>query len=70
MEKYTIKFHVMVYACAFIGGFNHMIKLSRLRYIRNFRINPEFPSWIILPLFLIATIIVIIYRNRLRRKVA
>ena len=30
---------------------------------------PEFPSWIILPLFLIATVVVIIYRNRLRRKV-
>jgi len=30
---------------------------------------PEFPSWIILPLFLIATAVVIIYRNRLIRKV-
>jgi N-acetylneuraminic acid mutarotase len=30
---------------------------------------PEFPSWIILPLFLIATAVVIVYRNRLRRKV-
>lgn len=30
---------------------------------------PEFPSWIIIPLFLIATLVVIIYRNRLRRKV-
>jgi hypothetical protein len=30
---------------------------------------PEFPSWIILPLFLIATMVVIIYRNRLRRKI-
>ena len=29
---------------------------------------PEFPSWIILPLFLIATTVVIVYRNRLRRK--
>jgi len=31
---------------------------------------PEFPSWIILPLFVIATVVVIIYRNRLRRKVS
>ncbi len=30
---------------------------------------PEFPSWIILPLFLIVTLLVILYRNRLRRKV-
>jgi N-acetylneuraminic acid mutarotase len=30
---------------------------------------PEFSSWIILPLFLIATTVVIFYRNRLRRKV-
>jgi len=30
---------------------------------------PEFPSWIILPLFVIATLAVIICRNRLRRKV-
>lgn len=30
---------------------------------------PEFPSWIILPLFLITTLVVIIYRNRLRSKV-
>jgi N-acetylneuraminic acid mutarotase len=29
---------------------------------------PEFPSWIILPLLLIATIVVITYRNRLRRR--
>ena len=32
-------------------------------------IIPEFPSWIILPLFLIATLVVILYRNRLRRRV-
>lgn len=31
---------------------------------------PEFPSWIILPLFLIATLVVTIYRNRLRKKFA
>jgi endonuclease YncB( thermonuclease family) len=31
---------------------------------------PEFPSWIILPLFVIATVVVVIYRNRLRRKVS
>ena len=31
---------------------------------------PEFPSWIILPLFVIATLVVIIYRNKLRRKVS
>jgi hypothetical protein len=30
---------------------------------------PEFPSWMILPLFLIVTAVVLIYRNRLRRKV-
>jgi hypothetical protein len=29
---------------------------------------PEFTSWIILPLFMTATFIVIFYRNRLRRK--
>jgi len=28
---------------------------------------PEFPSWIILPLFVIATLAVVIYRNRLRK---
>jgi endonuclease YncB( thermonuclease family) len=31
---------------------------------------PEFSSWIILPLFLIATIVAIFCRNRLRRKVS
>jgi hypothetical protein len=31
---------------------------------------PEFPSWIILPLFMIATLVVIIFRNGLRRKFA
>jgi parallel beta-helix repeat protein len=31
-------------------------------------IIPEFPSWIILPLFLIATVVVTVYRNALRRK--
>ena len=30
---------------------------------------PEFPSWIILPLFLIGTVVVIVCRNRLKRKV-
>jgi N-acetylneuraminic acid mutarotase len=30
---------------------------------------PEFPSWIIMPLFVTATLAVIIYRNGLRRKV-
>jgi len=30
---------------------------------------PEFPSWIIIPLFIIATVVVIIYRNSLRRQV-
>jgi nitrous oxidase accessory protein NosD len=29
----------------------------------------EFPSWIIIPLFIIATVVVIIYRNSLRRQV-
>jgi len=32
-------------------------------------IIPEFPSWIIIPLFIIATVVVIIYRNSLRRQV-
>jgi hypothetical protein len=27
---------------------------------------PEFPSWMIIPLFLITTLIVVLYRNRLR----
>jgi hypothetical protein len=31
---------------------------------------PEFPSWIILPMFLFGTIVCIIYRNRLRKKSA
>jgi hypothetical protein len=30
---------------------------------------PEFPSWIFLPLFLIGTVVVIVCRNRLKRKV-
>ncbi len=29
---------------------------------------PEFPYWIFLPLFLIVTVVVIIYRNKLRKK--
>ena len=29
---------------------------------------PEFPSWFFLPLFIIAALAVIIYRNRFRRK--
>jgi hypothetical protein len=29
---------------------------------------PEFPSWVILPLFLTITLVVIVYRNRLRNK--
>jgi len=35
----------------------------------EYGVIPEFPSWIILPLFVIATLAVIICRNRLRRKV-
>jgi len=31
---------------------------------------PEFPSWIVLPLLLIATVVVTIYRNALRQKTA
>jgi hypothetical protein len=30
---------------------------------------PEFPSWVILPLFVTTTLIVILYKNRLSRKV-
>jgi len=33
----------------------------------NFPIIPEFPSWIILPLFLTATLVVTIYRKRLKK---
>lgn len=33
------------------------------------QVIPEFPSWIIIPLFIIATVVVIIYRNSLRRQV-
>jgi hypothetical protein len=29
---------------------------------------PEFPSWIILPLFVMATLAVVIYKNRLKKK--
>ena len=35
----------------------------------DIEVIPEFPSWIIIPLSLIATLVVIIYRNRLKRKV-
>jgi len=35
----------------------------------EYGVIPEFPSWIILPFFLLATAVVIVYRNRLRRKV-
>jgi parallel beta-helix repeat protein len=37
--------------------------------IRGTTVIPEFPSWIILPLFAAATLLVIPYKNRLRRKV-
>lgn len=32
--------------------------------------SPQFPSWIILPLLLIAALVVIVYRNRLKKKSA
>jgi hypothetical protein len=32
---------------------------------REYSVIPEFPSWIILPLFVIATLAIVIYRNRL-----
>jgi hypothetical protein len=35
----------------------------------EYGIIPEFSSWIILPLLLIATLVIISYRNNLRRKV-
>ena len=34
--------------------------------IENPEIIPEFPSWIILPLFLIATLMVIVYRRKMK----
>jgi len=29
---------------------------------------PEFPSWIILPLFIVATMVVMMFKNKLSRK--
>lgn len=46
--------------------YNHNMKIVE---IIGTKAIPEFPSWIIIPLFLIATLVVIVYRNRLRRKV-
>jgi hypothetical protein len=37
---------------------------------REYSVIPEFPSWIILPLFVIATLAIVIYRNRLGKKLA
>jgi N-acetylneuraminic acid mutarotase len=51
------------------GWFGTPISAANERYTPADFI-PEFPSWIILPLFLIATVVIIIYRNRLRRKVS
>ena len=48
---------------------NQLIKNLRVRYIRKFRTNPEFPSWIILPLFLITSSIVVIVKWE-RKKVS
>ncbi len=36
--------------------------------IINTQVIPEFPSWIILPLFLTATIVTLVFRKRLNRK--
>jgi hypothetical protein len=51
------------------GWFGFPISAANERYIPADFV-PEFPSWIILPLLMIATLVVIIYRNRLRRKVS
>jgi hypothetical protein len=42
---------------------------TRMIEITGTNVIPEFPSWIILPLFVTTTLSVILYRNRLRRKV-
>ena len=49
-----------------IGAF--MIDGYSIIVEQNLESIPEFPSWIILPLFTITTLAVIIYRNRLRKK--
>jgi hypothetical protein len=65
-----------------IGGIRSMVETSDGGYALAGSLNgdfwlakadehgyiPEFPSWIILPLFLTATVVVTVYRNRLRQK--
>jgi len=48
---------------------NNIVKTSRIN-TASYYVIPEFPSWIILPLFLIATTVIIVYRNGLRREVS
>ncbi len=45
------------------------VNSEELGYDCKYEVIPEFTSWIMLPLFLSSTAVVIIYRNRLRRKV-
>jgi hypothetical protein len=54
--------------CWIIIAENNIGKTSRIN-TASYSVVPEFPSWITLPLFVVATLVVIFYRNRLRRKV-
>jgi hypothetical protein len=46
--------------------FTYGHSIETIKIIGTYAI-PEFPSWIIIPLFLIATLVVTIYRNKLRK---
>jgi N-acetylneuraminic acid mutarotase len=52
-----------------IGGYNGENGLAVNEKYTPADYIPEFPSWIILPLFFTATLVVILYRNRLRRRI-
>jgi hypothetical protein len=54
----------------FLGIFEDTIESFRITIdSSDDKIIPEFPSWYILPLFVVATLVVIFYRNRLRRTI-
>jgi hypothetical protein len=51
-----------------------LINVQKVSQAVNFIVSaeppiPEFPSWIILPLIIVVSLVVVIFRNRLRRKV-
>ena len=47
--------------------YTHNVEQGTLE-IRGTNAIPEFPSWIILPLFIVATLVVMIGKNKLRKK--